>query len=480
MSARGRHHDVLPQSRPRGGTTERRCACGGHVIGGGECEQCRRRRSAEPTPAAPLRAAVGDIPIHGARAANDAEGIHLAPGAAGLPAKELDALLAHESVHAEQRRAGRRTAPAEEVELEAHRLAPEALAGRPVEPRLRPQPGVVLFDTPAEQAAVAAAKKRLALLETYEAEWEAREARRIHTARERDPLLAKREAIEKEGLGGLEPVSRGTLEAERIPKLNRRPLEIAITDDMVKFKVKFHVRFEDPKLEPRFGKLKATVLEGIRTTWTQSLHGDVFGGRQFTIEPEFTLVSSKAARDRNFWLITVRPNDDDVATYPGCTLDPTTQGVPTSVTDPLCDGGIMSIPPLHVEKPDVLGHETLHLFGLLDRYLSLTGTGPKPTDLGAINVRETGGRPDPLGGDKGKILAEDVAFLFDRLGVYEMEENRGLAALRDLEKKGLTIYDVRAEMMKQRDIIDRGGKRESLIKERKDFRDKVLKSAEDL
>jgi hypothetical protein len=486
MSVRGRHNDVLPQSRPRSGTTERRCACGGHVIAGGECEQCRRRRSAEPRPSAPLRAPVGDVPVRspsgvvggtGARAASDADGIHLAAGAADLPQKELDALLAHESVHAEQRRSGRRTAAAEEVELEAHRLAPEALAGRPVEPRLRPQPGVVLFDTPAEQAAVAAARKRLALLEQYVREWEGREARRIHTPLERDPLLEKRKKIEgAAALGG----ERGEIEAERMAKLNRAPLEIAITEDEIKFKVKFHVRFEDPTMEPRFGALKAGVLEGIRAIWTQTLKGELFGGRRFAIEPQFTLVSPKAARDTNYWLITVRPKDDPVATYERCTFDPTTPGLPTSVTDPLCDGGVMSIPPLHITKPDVLGHELLHLFGFLDRYLLLTSGAPGKPEATEVPLRDTSGRPDPLGSQKGKILAEDVAFLFDRLGVYEMEENRDLDALRDLEKKGLTIYDVRAEIMKQRDIIDRGGKRETLIKERKDFRDKVLQSVEDL
>jgi hypothetical protein len=53
-------HDVLPQaSQPIGGLG-RRCACGGHVIGGGECAQCRARRlqsEASGKRAAPVREA---------------------------------------------------------------------------------------------------------------------------------------------------------------------------------------------------------------------------------------------------------------------------------------------------------------------------------------------------------------------------------------------------------------------------------------
>jgi hypothetical protein len=51
-------HDVLPQARQPSGMLGRRCACGGHVIGGGECAQCRARRLAGETAgkrAAPVR-----------------------------------------------------------------------------------------------------------------------------------------------------------------------------------------------------------------------------------------------------------------------------------------------------------------------------------------------------------------------------------------------------------------------------------------
>jgi hypothetical protein len=53
-------HDVLPQARQPSGGLGRRCACGGHVIGGGECAQCRARRlqaEAAGKRAAPVREA---------------------------------------------------------------------------------------------------------------------------------------------------------------------------------------------------------------------------------------------------------------------------------------------------------------------------------------------------------------------------------------------------------------------------------------
>jgi hypothetical protein len=53
-------HDMLPQARQPSGGLGRRCACGGHVIGGGECAQCRARRlqaEASGKRAAPVREA---------------------------------------------------------------------------------------------------------------------------------------------------------------------------------------------------------------------------------------------------------------------------------------------------------------------------------------------------------------------------------------------------------------------------------------
>lgn len=430
---------------------------------------------------------ISGVPVHypspladqsGARALTSDDGIHLSPGAGSLPRAELDAVLAHESVHAAQQAGGRGSGETRQLESEAHGLAPQILAGRAIDPRFHAGAGTVLTETPAEQAAVEAAKKRIAVLSTYVDEYAAREGRRIRTAKERDPLLKKRTAMDEQTL---DP-TRGRVEVARMAKLNRAPLDIQISADEVRFVIKFQVRFEDQSMSGRFGELKSSLEEGVRMIWNQKLQGMALGGRKFVVEPQVTLISSTAARDKNYWLITVRPTGDNKkVSYPGCTLDQPPGDVPTSVTDPLCDGGVMSIPPTHVTKPDIFGHELMHLFGLIDRYyLAISQIPGKKDVVEEIPSRPTGGRPDPLGGQKGKVLAEDLAFLFDRLGVYEMEENRGLETLRKLEAQGLTLGTVLGEIHRQQDIIRNGGKKPTLIRPRTDFKDKMIRDAENL
>lgn len=341
-----------------------------------------------------------------------------------------------------------------------------------------PSEGQGRFQSPQDKLAVERAQRLLPILKAYLAEWTAREIRRLHTAAERDPLLEKRRKMDVNSADIGPPGMRAKIEEQKLAALNRLPLDIEITEEAIRFHVKFQVRFEDPSASSRFSDLKASLVEGIKMVWNQKLQGMALGGRQFTIEPTFSLVSTNAPRDRNSWLITVRASDSSPVAYPGCSLDQPPAGVPTAVTDSTCDGGVMSLPPVAINKPDVLGHELLHLFGLVDRYLALTSVKPgqKPVTEESP-TRETGGRPDPLGAQEGTILAEDLAFLFSRLGVYAIEENRGLNTLRDLERKGMTIVEVGKEIDHQEEIIRLGHDPRSLIPERKDFRDKILQEA---
>lgn len=226
-------------------------------------------------------------------------------------------------------------------------------------------------------------------------------------------------------------------------------------------------------MKSQFADLQAGVRAGIDLVWKQRL-GSAFEGRSFTIEPSFTLIDATSPRDRNFWLITVRKVSTGApVSYPGCHLEQPDPAIPTSVTDPMCDGGVMSIPPSHVKLAGVLGHELLHLFGLIDRYMVLTRFLPGKKPAFTLDpVRETGGRPDPLGGEEGTILREDLGFLFDKLGVYDREAAR--------QSAGLSI--VEAEVRHLRSIVELGYDPDSLTRGiiRQDFRDKVIKSEEDL
>lgn len=235
------------------------------------------------------------------------------------------------------------------------------------------------------------------------------------------------------------------------------PVTVTVNDSGIIFGINFHVRFEDPAMKGQFADLQAGVRAGINLVWKQRLDS-ALAGRSFTIEPSFTLIDATATRDPKFWLITVRKvNTGAPVTYPGCRLEQPDPTIPTSVTDPMCDGGVMSIPPSHVKLPGVLGHELLHLFG--------------PT-FTTIPLRETGRRPDPLGGKDATILREDLGFLFDKLGVYD----------RVVAGQSASLSSVEIEVRRLRRIVEFGYDPDSLIHDviRHDFDDKMIESAEDL
>jgi hypothetical protein len=204
-------------------------------------------------------------------------------------------------------------------------------------------------------------------------------------------------------------------------------------------------------------------------------------GKRFEVIPEVTLIDEKAKHDQNYWLIFVRERDESKVEYPGCQLDDPGATV-AAVTDPTCDGGVMNLPPRGITKPDLIGHEMQHLFGLVDRYLMLQHIKDDGTTETSTSATRTpgNGRLDPLGAEKGRVLPEDLAFIFDNLGVYDLEAYRGLATLERLEKQGLGIGDVTIMIERQKEIIRVGRDPRSLIRPRTDFNDKMFKNAENL
>lgn len=321
--------------------------------------------------------------------------------------------------------------------------------------------------TPQDKATVAAAKQRLKVLEPQLA---AAEGRKLDIESERLGVLNDRKNLDANAADPFAGLKAQT-EDSNMSKLNRGPVDVKVSATEVSFAVKFHVRFEDSSMDSKFDELKTNLQAGIDLVWKQKL-GGVFSGRSFTIKPTFALISNKDPRDQNFWLITVRKVSTGAkVTYSGCSLPQPDPNIATSVTDPMCDGGVMSIPPSHTNKPGVLGHELLHLFGLLDRYIMITRTmpGKKPT-FSLTPTRETGGRPDPLGGEDGTILREDLGYLFDNFGVYSAEDARNQPGLGFLTR----------EVERLREIVTLGYDPNSLVRGviRKDFIDKVIKDGE--
>ncbi len=407
---------------------------------------------------------------HHTGALTRSDGIHVSARAAALPDAEFDRLLAHEAGHVAQQRTGTRAASTPELEAEAQALAPAVLAGQDVQARGAAPVNAVLADTPPTKEAVDRAKKRLALLRTFVNQWTQREARRLDTK----ALLDKRSKMDIPEEKG----QRERMEAQKLAQLNRDPLDIKITASEVRFHVRFHVRFEDPKMRNRFDELKGRLEAGIRMVWNTNLTGEIFGGRSFVIEPEIVEVDAKAARNKKFWLITVRPTDKSPVAYTGCKLDQPPAGVPTAVTDSNCDGGVMSIPPVAIPDAFTFGHELLHLFGLVDRYLMVT-QGKPPVTI-TVPSRETNNRPDPLGDEPGTILQEDLGFVFQGLGLYAQEEGRGLDTLKQLEDAGMTIMEAREDIKVQEAIIGGNAPRQPLYKPRKEYIDKIEQQLEDL
>jgi hypothetical protein len=405
--------------------------------------------------------------------------IHLGSQLSRLATDAQQRVIAHEVVHLMQQSlpVGGAGGSALAAEHEAHALTGNVLRGGRVAPKVAVAPTQALAWTH-DDVVVARARKQLPVLRKFVGEWTAREARRLRIASEKGKLLSARQrmdATSADPFGYL----REPVESQNLQSLNRRPLKIDVTASEIKFTVHFHARFENPRHKGRFATLKTAIEKGIQLIWNQRLL-KTFPGRSFSIVPKITHISATAARNRDFWLITVRPTNTGAITYPGCTLPAPPAGVTVAVTDSTCDGGVMSLPPKGISDASLIGHELLHLFGLVDRYMMLTQRLRGRTVTQTIPSRTTGGRKDPLGGETGKILIEDLAFVFDKLGVYKLEEARGLDTLKRLEARGMTLYSALAKIRRLEEIIKHGRDPRSLIQYRQSFRKEILDSARGL
>ena len=128
----------------------------------------------------------------------------------------------------------------------------------------------------------------------------------------------------------------------------------------------------------------------------------------------------------------------------------------------------MSLPPVAMTQPGVLGHETLHLFGMVDRYALISGK-EKGKELEApLRADESdplsGGEKDPQTGLGGKIAEGDVGFALEAID----------------PDRSISDTDVRIELKRLEKVIQTGRDPDSMIKKRQDFNDKTIKTAEDL
>lgn len=432
-----------------------------------------------PAEAAPVLSASPIADRREANAVTLGRTVHLSSAFPRLRPAEQQRVLAHESVHVAQNLAPGPPASAETLETEAHRLGSQVVAGHRVQPQFHADPATALADDggplPNDRIAVRKAQARREVLLRWKAVYEGSQERDLRPERQkiRDRRIALDDNMQmnldrsKEILGKAPSVEDYRNEEQKnIATLNKKPVTLEVTETAIRLKVRFHVRFEgatDKQAKERFPTLQQNLQKGIRDTWNQKLEGILLPGRDFKVIPEITLVPQDAVRNDDFWLITVRPTDKGPMVYENTKLGDPPEGRPTAVTKTGIGGGIVSIPPSVVREADTLGHETLHLFGLADRYVILP-------ELGEFSLRTLRGRQDPLGAEvetgrpTGKILEEDLGFVLDQFGIYpEIPYNHVLTELESVEK-----------------IIKTGRDPDSMINKRSNFNDKIIKQAEDL
>jgi hypothetical protein len=435
----------------------------------------------------------------GANAITVGPSVHLSSRWQGLEPAEQARVLAHEAVHVAQHAATGPSASREILEREAHRLAVQVLGGRAAEPLYHADPMMVLADDggplPDDVAAVQRAKARKEVLLRWKAIYDVsgpdvkKEREKIRDRREKlDETMRENLKLSGQRFGKTPPnVEDYWKEEERlIAGRNLKPVTLEVTKKAVRVKVKFQVRFEglaEKDASQKFSLFKKNFLKGVSDTWNQELRGNVLSGRTFEMVPELTLVAASAPRDQNYWLITVAaeksPGDNGRGKNPpkenalkkgSAKKGPqeTRDEQDVNVTDPTSEGGVMALLSSAVGDPSILGHESLHLFGLADRYVigSVKGSDkPEP-----FSLRDTKGRDDPLGADpdtgkpKGKILEEDLGFVLDKLGVYPKESQA----------------EVETELEQVEKVIKTGRNPNSLVRKRQNFEDKMKQQVEDL
>lgn len=360
---------------------------------------------------------------HQTRAQARDGGIEMDAALSSAPAGEVRGLLAHETVHlAQQTGKGHPASPAL-LEAEARYLSANVLAGQPVWPVLSGNAGVALKAPPGKPNEPTVEELR-AIDEAYKAAMRPARIKLDHLRAqlnylkqlkklmvERQPLETSRDVLD---------LSTGGNTRQRIAETmlmllaNRKPLWTHVMPPQEEFpgEIEIEAHFQAAFLgrkaadaRPDFNKLQKSLETGVQKVWGQTLGAmpSLVKNYTFTVTPTAAQVEETAPRNDNFWLISVDPANKRAETHAEV------------------NGGVMTIAPTDVDKPDTLGHESLHLIGLTDRYRdnlltkhseSVRGTNTAGAGTGAT-------RNDPLDTGKGPILHEDLDYLFVNLGTYE-------------------------------------------------------------
>jgi hypothetical protein len=375
-----------------------------------------------------VRSVPGLADKHQALAQASHDGIEIDSSMAGVSAPELQPLLAHEAVHIAQQKGSGLPAPRNLLEAEASQLSRYVLSGQPVWPVLSGHSGVPLKQ-PTSKPKEPTVEELREIDEAWKKAMGPKKTRLDHLKaqlrylqqlraliRERQGIETRRNLLDLNMVNLIQAGAEGAL----VSKVNWKALNISVTppiEDLsgeIDFAVRFQARFLGRKkadVQADFAKLKSNLQKGVQQVWGQTLGSLPSSVRNydFNFNVTVSLVDETDPRDDSFWLIDVNPITKRAETHPET------------------NGGFMSVAPTDVDKPDTLGHESLHLFGLADRYRDNLQTGHSESVRGSgapgsagIAGKGTGvTRNDPLDTGKGPILPEDLEFVFAHVGVYE-------------------------------------------------------------
>lgn len=375
-----------------------------------------------------VRPVAGLAAKHRALAQASHGGIEVEASMSGASAHEMRSLLAHEAVHVAQQRGSGSPASRNLLEAEASHLSRSVLAGEPAWPVLSGSATVPL-QQPTTKPAQPTEKELRDLDEAWKKAMGPKKTRLDHLKaqlryleqlrtliRERQGIEMQRNLLDLNMVNLIQAGAEGAL----VERVNWKALNISVMPPIedipgeLNFNVRFQARFlgrKKAEVQADFVKLRSNLEKGVQQVWAQTLGRlpSLVRKYNFSFSATVSLVDEAEARDNNFWLIEVDPKTTRAETHPEM------------------NGGFMSVAPADVGKPDTLGHESLHLFGLADRYRdnlqtghseSVRGSG-KPGSAGIAGQGTGVTRNDPLDTGNGPILAEDLEFVLAHTTTYE-------------------------------------------------------------
>ncbi len=203
-------------------------------------------------------------------------------------------------------------------------------------------------------------------------------------------------------------------ESDLMKTVNRNALRIHVTPVSIEMEINLEVYFANGDTAD-YATLARNLRIGLSRIWGRRLSRlpSLVSNRSFQLIPNIRLSHSSETSDDAFQIL-VSPSRNRAETI----------------------NNVMNIAPSDINNPDTLGHESLHLLGLADRYVDLlnneTGEVQSASARGigpveAHNNRRSGRtsnstgvtRDDPLDMGTGAILHEDLDSVFANVGIYE-------------------------------------------------------------